>query len=159
MSATAYEDGRWLLCADDHDLLLELREMIWTWRSKCGSATDLLAVGAAVHAIDLILDGGQPDAQVQISVSNVTTAMDDPEDVDGLSVDLEVGDEGIVLSETQFVGTGQGRSRDHHSVRHATLTERGGFDVSAAVSWIEQAEEVVREGAELRGDIAALPDF
>lgn len=159
MSTTAYEDGRWLLCADDHELLQDLKEVIWSWRSRCGSSVDLFAVGAAVYAIDQILDGEQPDPQVQVSISNVTIAVDDPEDMDGLTVDFEVMDEGIILSETRFVGAGQGFSRDHHSNRYASLTERGGFNIEAARAWIEQAEDVFRGGVEIHCDIAALPEF
>lgn len=159
MAETAYEDGRWLLCADDLELLEDLKECLWAWRGRCVTASDMLALGAAVFAIEQILDGGDPGALVQVLVSNVTIAADDPEDLDGLSVDFEVADAGIILSETRFVGVGQGLSRDHHSHRYAVLTERGGFDVSAVRRWIEEAESVFRGGAELRCDIAALPEF
>ncbi len=159
MTETAYEDGRWLLCADDLEVLEDLKEYIWTWRKLCRSAMEMLALGGGVYAIEQILDGGEPGSAVQVSVSNVTIAADDPADLDGISLDFEVGDEGIVLSETRFVGTGQGLSRDHHSRRRAILTDRGGFYVSAIREWIEEAESVFRGGAEFQSNIAALPEF
>ncbi len=153
--SSAYDDERWLLCANDLEVLETLREGLWSWRFACKTPIDCIAVGAAVYAIDNILSGEKPSPAVQMSLEVLSGCTDDIE-IEGTDFDFSVSDEGIVLGRTKYVETGQGSSRDHHCEVVATMTDRGGFEVGKVMTWINLANHAKVTGARLSTSINFL---
>ena len=143
----------------DREILTEIRDIVWSWRTKARSAHDLLAIGALLTGLDAVLSGDEPGMVVRVGVSNATTPTDDEMEIDGQSIDIGLSDEGIQLCRTRYVPTGQGRSRDHQVEVLAILSPHGHLEQGSPARWISSARGMMSYSVAIEASIDALPDY
>jgi hypothetical protein len=127
------DDEAWMLNRKDADTLELLREHLWESRQGAQSPSCLIAIGAAVDAIDRILDRDNFACSVQLVWEN--KGYFDDGRADGNSFDLALSDEGIMLGTTQYV------EGDHHCETEVTLTEEGDFPHHHVRDWIDRCRQ------------------
>lgn len=133
---SGYEDC-WKLCARDIEVLDEIKDFVWTLKSRCKTGHQLMGVGVAISMIETILEGEMPQGFVGFAFEGIEL---DQEDAGEITLTLDVGDEDISMGGITFADFGSGR--DHKSGVAAILTSEGGFDAHKAMTWLKRAIRV-----------------
>ena len=147
------ETEAWMLCRADAEALDDILQELWSWKAGLASGQDMLALGAAITAIESILEKDYRGCGVQVGWTLR------PEMMEGVSVDLAISDDGIALGKTEFVPTGQNNSCDHACKTLAFLNDDGGFDVSAIGRWLELVGNVKGDQAKFDSEITWLQEY
>lgn len=146
------EEHLWRISRRDAAMLDALHDELWEWRRMASGGGDLVAIGAVIEALEDIQEGEDPRAAVQLE------CIVRPEMLDGLSCDFSISDEGIVLSQMQYIATGQGLSCDHGTTSRCVLSPDGDFSESGIDDWIRAARELRAQDADLRSTINGMEE-
>jgi hypothetical protein len=149
----------WTLSKNDRGILEEIKNTIWTWRTRARSGHDLLAIGAVLTALQTILDGEYPGVIARVGLTNATGHSDEELEIDGQCIEIAISDDGIELSRMIYNPTGQGRSSDHQPNIFTILTRSGGFSMSQTERWRSDAKQLMAHAAVIEASIDALPDY
>ena len=131
------DEDAWMLSRVDHDLLCDVREELWRWKKYCDKGSDLLGLGAAIAAVESVLDRELPTAYAHISLTHRPQF-----DGEGRAVTFEHGDLGFALSDIAFIEAGPNGSTDYHSSLPTYLTWDGSFERDNVIGWLEISREV-----------------
>lgn len=128
----------WNLSDDKRALLNDLARAIRNVAPLARSGSDLIALGEAWDAIEVILEGETVEVNVGLTVG---FRRGDQNFEEGLFACFRINDEEIVLEElnTRYE---PGIGSDHSTTKYAILNPEGRFDADGACRWLKQLNEI-----------------
>ena len=132
----------WTLTENDQDLLHHLAYALRRFTAFAEAGQDLIAIGEAIQAVELLLEGQLPEVIIGLDIGY---RAGDAETAEGFFTGFRIDQHEIVLDVTRTTYSGDIGS-DWGTERYAVLRPRGGFPEDGVQRWTDALEAVLASG-------------
>jgi len=140
---TPDEPAGWSLTEDDRDLLHSLAYALRRLTDLAVTGADLIAIGEALQAVEILLEGGSPEVDVGLDIGY---RAGDAGFSEGVFAGFRINGEEIVLDVTR-ASYSSDLGSDHSTTRYAVLRPRGRFDEEGVQRWTAELDSILASGA------------
>jgi hypothetical protein len=139
---TGPEPVGWTLTENDQDLLHHLAYALRSFTDFAETGQDLIAIGEAVQAIELLLEGQLPEVIIGLDIGY---RAGDANAAEGFFSGFRIDQHEIILDVTRTTYSSDIGS-DWETERYAVLRPRGRFPEDGVHRWTDELEAVLASG-------------
>ena len=139
---TPPEPAGWSLTEDDRDLLHSLAYALRRLTDLAVTGADLIAIGEALQAVEILLEGGRPEVDVGLDIGY---RAGDAGFSEGVFAGFRINARVVVLDVTRTTGASDIGS-DSSTTRYAVLRPRGRFDEEGVQRWSNELDAILASG-------------
>jgi hypothetical protein len=132
----------WTLTENDQDLLHHLAYALRRFTAFAEAGQDLIAIGEAIQAVELLLEGQLPEVIIGLDIGY---RAGDAETAEGFFTGFRIDQHEIVLDVTRTTYSSDTGS-DWGTERYAVLRPRGGFPEDGVQRWTDALGAVLASG-------------
>ena len=132
----------WTLTENDQGLLYHLAYALRRFTAFAEAGQDLIAIGEAIQAIELLLEGQLPEVIIRLDIGY---RAGDADAAEGFFTGFRVDKHEIILDVTRTTYS-SGIGSDWGTERCAVLRPRGGFPEEGVHRWTDALEAVLASG-------------